>query len=68
MGHPEKKLVSEMDYLEMEIASAEKHEYYQGEIFDMAGSTVEHNRIVTNATGEIYSKLKGKIVLFSIVT
>jgi Uma2 family endonuclease len=60
MGLPEKKLISELEYLEMEIASAEKHEYYQGEIFAMAGATVEHNRIATNVTGEIYSKLKGK--------
>jgi len=58
MGHPEKKLVSEMDYLEMEIASAEKHEYYQGEIYDMAGATVEHNRIVSNTLIAIGSKMK----------
>ncbi|MBK9256187.1 MAG: Uma2 family endonuclease [Saprospiraceae bacterium] len=60
MGHPEKKSVSEYEYLEMEISSLEKHEYYQGEIFAMAGATVEHNRIATNITGEIYAKLKGK--------
>ncbi len=60
MGLPEKKLVSELEYLEMEVTSYEKHEYYQGEIFDMAGATVEHNRITSNVSGEIYAKLKGK--------
>lgn len=60
MRLPEKQGVSELEYLENEIISTEKHEYYQGEIFDMAGATVEHNRIATNVAGEIYSKLKGK--------
>ncbi len=55
MNHTEKQIFSELEYLEMEIASAEKHEYYQGEIFGMAGVTLEHNRIATNVTGEIYS-------------
>lgn len=58
MDHAEKKLVSEMDYLEMEIASIEKHEFYQGEIFDMAGATVEHNRIVSNTLIALGSKMK----------
>jgi len=29
MKHTEKQTFSELEYLEMEIASAEKHEYYQ---------------------------------------
>jgi Uma2 family endonuclease len=58
MDHPEKNLVSELEYLEMEIASVEKHEYYQGEIFDMAGATVEHNRIVSNTLIALGSKMK----------
>lgn len=60
MGLPEKKLVSELEYLELEINAIEKHEYYQGEIFAMAGATVEHNKIATNLTGELYGKLKEK--------
>lgn len=51
-------MISEPEYLEMEIASAEKHEYYQGEIFAMAGATVEHNRIVSNTLIAIGSKMK----------
>jgi Uma2 family endonuclease len=58
MGLPEKKLVSELEYLELEAASVEKHEYYQGEIFDMAGATVEHNRLVSNILIEIGGKIK----------
>jgi Uma2 family endonuclease len=32
----------------MEAISVEKHEYYKGEIFAMAGATVEHNKITSN--------------------
>ncbi|MBK8054899.1 MAG: Uma2 family endonuclease [Saprospiraceae bacterium] len=60
LGLPEKKLVSELEYLELEINSVEKHEYYQGEIFAMAGATVEHNRIASNTFVELGSGLKNK--------
>jgi hypothetical protein len=36
------------EYLEMEEAATEKHEYYQGEIFAMSGSKVPHNIITSN--------------------
>ncbi|HMP29996.1 MAG TPA: Uma2 family endonuclease, partial [Saprospiraceae bacterium] len=36
------------------------HEYYQGEIFAMAGTSEEHNKIVGNTFGELYIQLKGK--------
>lgn len=36
------------EYLEMERASNIKHEYYQGEIFAMAGASPIHNRIFSN--------------------
>jgi Uma2 family endonuclease len=36
------------EYLESEGNSLEKHEYYQGEIFAMAGASIEHNQIVKN--------------------
>jgi Uma2 family endonuclease len=48
MGHAQmattKYTVSE--YLEMEETSEIRHEYYDGEIFAMAGTTMNHNRIV----------------------
>ncbi|MCE6992836.1 Uma2 family endonuclease [Dyadobacter sp. CY323] len=34
------------EYLEMEAKSEIRHEYYDGEIFAMAGTTMNHNRIV----------------------
>jgi Uma2 family endonuclease len=39
-GLPEKKLLTLEEYLELEAASAEKHEYYKGEIFAMASATI----------------------------
>jgi len=48
------------EYLEFEKKSLEKHEYFQGEIFAMAGADARHNVIFSNLFGEIAYKLKGK--------
>lgn len=36
------------DYFAVEEMSVVKHEYFEGEIFAMAGASLEHNRIVSN--------------------
>ena len=48
------------EYLEMEEAATEKHEYYQGEIFAMSGAKDAHNLITGNLYFHLRSKLKGK--------
>jgi Uma2 family endonuclease len=48
------------EYLAMEEAGVEKHEYYRGEIFAMSGSKVPHNTISSNLLGQLVVKLKGK--------
>lgn len=48
------------EYLEMEEASVEKHEYYKGEIFAMSGAKLKHNIITRNIYVELGNKLKGK--------
>jgi len=48
------------EYLEMENAATEKHEYYQGEIFAMSGAKVPHNAITTNLLASLWNKLKGQ--------
>lgn len=48
------------EYLEYENASPTKHEYYQGEIFAMAGASNRHNLIFSNLFGELSYQLKGK--------
>lgn len=48
------------EYLELEKTSPEKHEYYQGEIFNMAGAGARHNIIFKNLYTELGYKLKGR--------
>jgi Uma2 family endonuclease len=48
------------EYLRMEENSLEKHEYFRGEIFLMAGGTTRHNQIVANTTAELIINLRGK--------
>lgn len=55
-----KQKMSIEEYLEMENASLEKHEYYQGEIFAMSGAKVPHNLITKNLLIGLGIKLKGK--------
>ena len=55
-----KQKYSVEEYLEMEKAATEKHEYYQGEIFAMAGPKFQHVVIAGNVFGQLKNKLKGK--------
>lgn len=48
------------EYLEMERASEQKHEYFNGEIFAMSGASFKHNIIFRNLYGELAYGLKGK--------
>ena len=54
----QKSSISENEYLEAERKALNKHEYYRGEIFAMAGASIEHNRIVRNTLNNISSYLK----------
>lgn len=47
------------EYLRLEREASFKSEYYDGEIFAMAGGTAEHSAIVMNVGGELRSLLKG---------
>ena len=55
-----KQKISIEEYLEMENASTEKHEYYKGEIFAMSGTKMPHSIISKNLLGTLFNKLKGK--------
>lgn len=48
------------EYLEFERDSEQKHEYYKGEIFAMAGASNRHNLLFSNIYGELAYRLKGK--------
>src|SRR5437870_4117972 len=47
-------------YLALERKSPIKHEYHDGEMFAMAGSTREHNLIAGNLFAEIRAQFRGR--------
>jgi Uma2 family endonuclease len=55
-----KKFYSLEEYLALEATSEEKHEYYNGEIFAMAGGTFRHAAITINITTSLKRQLAGK--------
>ncbi len=48
------------EYLELENAATEKHEYYRGEIFAMSGNKSQHNIVVRNLLTNLTNWLDGK--------
>ena len=58
-AQPQKKYLPQ-EYLELERAAEYKSEYYQGEIFAMAGASRNHNRIAGNLYVKVGSYLEGK--------
>lgn len=55
-----KTQLSREDYLKLEQTSPEKHEFYQGQVFAMAGGAFQHARIGLNVTTELAVRLRGK--------
>lgn len=58
MRNPLPSFISEEEYLAQERVSDMKNEYFQGEIFAMAGASERHNLIVSNIIGELHFQLK----------
>jgi Uma2 family endonuclease len=52
--------VSPEEYLELERAAEERHEFLDGEIVAMSGGTAEHSLIAQNIIGELRSALRPK--------
>lgn len=48
------------EYLHLERAADERHEYIDGEIVQMAGESDNHGIVSANLSGEFYLQLKGK--------
>lgn len=47
----QKNYISVEEYFEMEKHSEIRHEYYDGEVFAMTGTSINYNRIVQNLSG-----------------
>ena len=56
---PVQALCTVEDYLALERASEERHEYLDGRLYAMAGESPEHGTICTNLTMLIASQLRG---------
>ena len=56
--HTQQQLTVE-EYLSMERAAEERHEYLDGLIYAMAGESLEHGDICTNLVSELRTQLKG---------
>ena len=59
LAQPVQRLTAK-EYLALERAAEFKSEFYDGEVFAMAGGSAMHSLIGTNATIEIGNKLRGR--------
>lgn len=48
------------EYLALEEKSEVRHEFYNGEIYEMAGETVNHNLLIDSVKDILKAQLKGK--------
>jgi Uma2 family endonuclease len=66
MGHSlEKKNYTVEEYFELEETSEIRHEYFDGEIFAMAGGTLNHNRLTRRVANLVESKAKNHCGVFT---
>jgi Uma2 family endonuclease len=56
----EKSYYSTQEYLELEVASEERHEYIDGQIIPMTGGLPNHNQIALNLSGALNFALRRK--------
>jgi Uma2 family endonuclease len=54
----QRAIITPEEYLTIERKANERGEYFEGEIFVMAGASKEHNLIVGNAFAELHAQLK----------
>ena len=59
MAAPALKQITPEEYLEIERAAENKHEYFKGEIIAMAGASLNHNRMVANIIRKVGNLLDG---------
>ncbi len=61
MNHPistEGKKYTFAEYMALEETSVERHDYYHGEMFAMAGATASHHQIAQNINATLINKFK----------
>ena len=58
-AHLQRTAFTEQEYLAMEDASSDKHEFIDGAIYDMAGGDEVHAAVAVNATTALTTRLRG---------
>lgn len=48
------------EYFALELASEEKYEYFDGEVFSMSGASPEHEQIIANCLVALRAALRGR--------
>jgi Uma2 family endonuclease len=59
VGTPQRRSLTEREYLEREALAAERHEYVDGVVYAMAGAGERHNRIALNIAVQLRSAARG---------
>ena len=54
----EEKIYTYQEYLEFEMGSQEKHDYFFGEVYNMSGGTIRHHVLA----GNVYTSLKQSLI------
>lgn len=57
---PRRMRWTEEEYLARENESPSKHEFFDGEVFAMAGTSPLHNQVAANANGVLHNLLRGR--------
>lgn len=57
---PKYNYYSPAEYLELERASDEKHEYFDGQIYLMSGASLKHGKVAINLVGKLHHYLEDK--------
>jgi Uma2 family endonuclease len=56
----ERSHLSAADYLAWERLQPERHEFFDGEVFAMAGGSLRHNALSSNVTAALHAALHGR--------
>lgn len=59
MSRPQTSYFSPEEYLALERGTDARHEYLDGQVYAMAGESLERSRICVNLAGELRARLRG---------
>jgi Uma2 family endonuclease len=57
---PSRDYISEEEYFAIDVAAERKHEYFDGQIWEMAGGSPTHAQLIANVQATIVAHLRGR--------